>query len=96
MPGRIDLKIPKRLLDRYRAGLVTLDDLAAHFRVSPHTVARNLRDLGVDTSMRTRKREQFARKVEAERASRPAPPTPHSPPVTAGARASGPSAANWE
>src|SRR5436190_23100834 len=67
MPGRIDLTIPRRLLDCYRAGRVTLDDLAAHFRVSPHTVARNLRALGVDTSMRTRKREQFARKVEAER-----------------------------
>lgn len=67
MPARIELNIPQRLLARYRAGLVTVDDMAAKFGVSTGTVLRNLHALGVDTSMRTRKREQFARKVEAER-----------------------------
>src|SRR4051794_2293615 len=66
MPRRIELDIPASTLRDYRAGRVTVAGMAVQFGVSPHTVLRNLRDLGVDTSMRTRKQEQFARKVEAE------------------------------
>lgn len=65
MPRRTDLDISSATLRDYRAGRVTVAGMAARFGVSPNTVLRNLRDLGVDTSMRTRKREQFARKVEA-------------------------------
>jgi DNA-binding XRE family transcriptional regulator/transposase-like protein len=65
MPARIDLSVPKRLLADYQAGRATADKLARRLGVSPATLLRRLEALGVDTSMRSRKRQQFARRLEA-------------------------------
>jgi DNA-binding XRE family transcriptional regulator len=65
MPARIRFSIPKRLLADYRSGRATIDELARRLGVSPATLLCRLVALGLDTSMRTRKRQQFARRVEA-------------------------------
>jgi DNA-binding XRE family transcriptional regulator len=65
MPARLYFDIPEELVTQYKAGLLVLDEVAAHIGQKPATTLRVLHAKGVDTSMRSRKREQFARRVEA-------------------------------
>lgn len=59
--------IPPGLLEQYQLGFTTLDEMAKALRVQPHLLSATLRLQGIDTSMRTRKRERFARQVETSR-----------------------------
>jgi DNA-binding XRE family transcriptional regulator len=65
MPARLYFDIPEELVTQYTAGLLVLDEVAAQIGQKPATTLRTLQAKGVDTSMRSRKREQFARRVEA-------------------------------
>lgn len=65
MAKRIDLEIPEALLADYREGRATVADLAERLRVSPSTLQHKLRERGVDTAFVIRKREKFARQLEA-------------------------------
>lgn len=58
--------IPVELIQDYQSGRLLLADLAEVLGLSKTKTLYRLRALGVDTSMQVRKREQFARHVEAE------------------------------